>query len=164
MKYFFLVTQSIHWVKSNSPPITEIANDSFSDTHFVQISNSSRGGITFCQSQTKNFPSTRQGTSSFFLHSPNLWVFIFPREEVVGEEEGKRGVLSYYMYLSARVFTCSCHPTWQVYQCPRLIGTRPSAWQAEPTAPRSRLTAPQVGGGVRKGEMGEGGHRVGRVK
>lgn len=57
------------------------------------------------------------------------------------------GVLSHYMYLSVCIFTCGCHLTWQVYQCPRLIRTRPSAWQAEPTAPQSRLTAPQVAGG-----------------
>lgn len=112
----------------------------------------------------ENFPSTRQETCSSLVHSSNYltrgYVFFgWGESEVRGSGKGwwwwwwwrDDRVLSHYMYLSAHVFTRSCHLTWQVYQCPRLIRTRPSAWQAEPTARQSRLTAPQVAGGEMEG-------------
>lgn len=117
----------------------------------------------------EKFPSTRQETCSSLVHSSNFQHMDIYFSEVgrwgVEGKQGKglwwrdEGVLSHYMYLSAHVFTCCCHLTWQVYQCPRLIRTCPSAWQAEPTALQSRLTAPQVAGGGKEGGRNQGGER-----
>lgn len=122
-----------------------------------------RGCITSAQAQRKSFPQLirKHAHPLCTLPTSNTWIFIFQKWRW---GRGWRWwwwwscrdeVLSHYMYLSVCVFTCGCHLTWQVYQCPRLIRTRLSAWQAEPTALQSRLTAPQVaGGGGGGGESG----------
>lgn len=90
-----------------------------------------------CSGSKEKFSSTRQ----LPMHG-----YLFFRRRGVGWWRVE-GVLSHYMYLSVRVSPRSCHLTWQVYQCPQLIRTHPSDWQAEPTVPQSRLTAPQVAAG-----------------